>query len=869
MAVLDLAAGAWQVEGSITDLRYTPDLRRALPAELAPTQSGFENLRARADLTFTASRDVQAGTPIRFSVSGRLSSGRLADARLQHPLTDITAERLRCTNDGWEVRNLRANHGEASLQVDSAFGSGYSADSPVSIQGSITNFTLTQGLIEKLPATLQATWQKYRPLGLMDAAFGLAYDGRRWSAATDIKCQSVSLACEKFPYPLQRAQGKVVFRQDQQLDVDLWASAGKTPIHVKANVAKPGPDWHGVIAIKSNGLLPVDETLIESLKPSVREVMYALQARGRVSVDARYERNAGEKDRIVERATIDVADGFVRYQDFPYPLQRVRGRLEMHGDPLRGDTWLFQDFKGENDSCYVTCNGQWTPLAEGGNLDLKFVATDVPCDDELRDSLAPGPLRLWQGLRPTGTIDHIEIDFKHRTGAPRPDVDIVLNQYARKSDPERRSLVIQPTWFPYRMERVTGAVKYQRDGLFWLNNIRAQHGTVELATRGDGVFQQDGSWRVLLQRLTVDRLRADRELLAALPRDLGDALTQMKFSGLMALDGPMSFFGTSDPNEPVTVNWDLKVDVDDGHLTVHHHEVQDVFGEINVKGTRNGVRIINWGELNLDYLLCKGIKLTRLRGPWWMDQTRLVFGQQASQDAKQQAPQSLQAEVFGGSVAADGVISLGPEGSFQLAADLKNADVTLVAEEFQSPTQITGLADAQLRLAGSAQGSHTLNGAGGVQLTQANIYRLPAIISLLNEMRVRETGPNVFNSSNVDFRIQHNRFYFDRFDLHGASLTLKGQGEMGFDRRINLDFYTILGGENRWLPVVRPLLGEASRQFMKIRVTGSLDSPHMFREVLPGLNFQQAFPDQTSDATGDAPDRLPLSARRWGLMRQR
>jgi len=61
-----------------------------------------------------------------------------------------------------------------------------------------------------------------------------------------------------------------------------------------------------------------------------------------------------------------------------------------------------------------------------------------------------------------------------------------------------------------------------------------------------------------------------------------------------------------------------------------------------------------------------------------------------------------------------------------------------------------------------------------------------------------------------------------------------------------LEFYTILGGEKRWLPSVRPWLGQASQQFLQIKVTGPLDELRWTREVLPGLNetLQQLFPEQ-------------------------
>ena len=64
-------------------------------------------------------------------------------------------------------------------------------------------------------------------------------------------------------------------------------------------------------------------------------------------------------------------------------------------------------------------------------------------------------------------------------------------------------------------------------------------------------------------------------------------------------------------------------------------------------------------------------------------------------------------------------------------------------------------------------------------------------------------------------------------------------------RQLNLQFYTMVGRDELDVPVLRPLLGEASRQLMAIQVSGTLDRPQMTRQAFPGLNetLQQIFPE--------------------------
>ena len=85
---------------------------------------------------------------------------------------------------------------------------------------------------------------------------------------------------------------------------------------------------------------------------------------------------------------------------------------------------------------------------------------------------------------------------------------------------------------------------------------------------------------------------------------------------------------------------------------------------------------------------------------------------------------------------------------------------------------------------------------------------------------------------------------------------------MSLDQQLSLDFYSIMGREQRWSPLVRPFLGEASRQFLQIHVNGTLSNPQTTQEVLPGINetLQQLFPEQPVDpASTTARRNLTLS----------
>ncbi len=162
---------------------------------------------------------------------------------------------------------------------------------------------------------------------------------------------------------------------------------------------------------------------------------------------------------------------------------------------------------------------------------------------------------------------------------------------------------------------------------------------------------------------------------------------------------------------------------------------------------------------------------------------------------------------------------------------------------------VRGRASGAFRIGGTHHGAHTYRGAGTAQLRDTNLYELPFMLALMRTMRTGSRDRTAFTESDMEFRVQGNHLYFDRLDLQGDALTMKGVGEMNVDREIDLSFYTVVGREDAYFPLVRPLLGMASRRFLVVRAGGTIDEPIMSREVLPGLNdtLRQLFPEELTE----------------------
>jgi hypothetical protein len=110
---------------------------------------------------------------------------------------------------------------------------------------------------------------------------------------------------------------------------------------------------------------------------------------------------------------------------------------------------------------------------------------------------------------------------------------------------------------------------------------------------------------------------------------------------------------------------------------------------------------------------------------------------------------------------------------------------------------------------------------------------------------VQRPDRTAFTTSDIDFRVEGDDLAFERIDFSGDAISLKGKGRMNSQGEIDLKFHPLMGREERFIPLVRPIVGETGRQFLLVEVTGPLPDPQVKRTVFPQLDEQlaQLFPE--------------------------
>ncbi len=847
----DRRSSRFSVAGTAVGLEISPELRSGLPSEIAQKLQELGSLRCESQLDFRVSHDPDCVPTTRFDVTADVRRGRIDDPRLPFALSDLRA-RVRLNNGGFVVDDLQARNGQASIRV-SGNRQGYAADSPASLELYGNRIELDRNLVRVLPASICNDWYKFLPEGEVDAHFKLAFDGRRWTPEAEIKCLNVSFTCHKFPYRLERASGTIVHKNNR-LTAQLTAYAGGQPIRLGVAISNPGPRFTGGIQAEGENI-PFDEKLFAALPDGTQPVVRSLNPRGTFNFIAQQWRDDPERAEPHNHLAVTLNRCSLNYERFAYPLGNIRGALEM----IDG-VWTFRDLEGTNDTGLVKCQGSLGPGPDGRLLLLTFVGENVPLEEELRDALPPNMGELWKSLKPRGAVD-LNIDLAYDCTARRTSLKL-------RARPRSETSSLEPIYFPYRLDKFHGTIVYQ-DGHTDLENVEAVHGRTLISTGGTCDIAPDGGFHLKLKNLAVDRLKADHELLAALPEGLKRVVGELKPAGGLGLRGQVEFVKAGKAGAPLESAWDVIFDVHQGAIDAGV-KLENLYGSVKLAGGFDGKKFSSHGEVSLDAATYKNFQFTEIAGPLWIDNDHVLAGAWAEAQSPSRTPRRISGKIFGGTVQADCQVNLGASPQYTLRASLTDADLGQFAKENVSGRQrLNGKVLANVELQGTGRNTHTIRGAGGIRLHDADIYELPVMVALLKILNMREPDTTAFTRSDIDFRIQGEHVLLDRINFSGDAISLLGMGQMNFDRQINLTFHSIVGRTEHQVPILRSVLGEASQQIMQIRVEGTVDNPTTRSEAFPRVSqaIQKLQADLQKNRDPQPLPPPPTSQQTGGLLR--
>ena len=846
--VFNASDGSWSASGSLEGLALSPELTSALPDEVSRFTGQLGSLRAQAWCQFNLASGTSPSDPIQFRVDGSLVAGRVYDERLPIPLNDLQAS-VYADNSGVIIRDLIAHSGRSTVQLDCQTW-GYSRTSPMALKIKAQKFVVDKVWLDVLPqdSPLRSVWAKFEPAGEINAEVTLAFDGHRWKPDIHVTCLDASFAYNRFPYRAEHATGTLNLK-DNLLTLDLQALASGQEINIDGHVNNPGIDFTGWVRVNGANL-PIDEKLLTAMPEKQGEIVRSLSASGTFNFGLRLKRDTSQQ-RVNQELLVELNRCAMRYNKFPYPLRNITGTLRMENG-----RWTFDDLKGSNGSGTIWCRGSFTPADSGGDLNLNFAAVSVSLEEELRDALPVNSHRIWNDLKPRGTID-LESRVFYRSPGSAPVVTVWASPAAGRAPSD---VSIEPVYFPVRLDRIVGSANesrekawafFYRDGWVEFKNLRAQHGSVAVSTSGYCQFGADGSWHLHFHDLAADQIRIEHkhnpELIRALPAGLKKVISELQPVGPVNLHGTIDFARGPHPEDLVTADWLLDLQMHQGQLDCGIR-LENLFGGVHLKGSYNGKELVCYGDLAVDSVTYRDFQFTNVRGPVYIDDFRVLLGDQPEIQLNSPERRRISANAYGGKIEADCSVTLGSTPAYFLQANLANGDLNRFAGEALSGQQnLRGAVFADVKLTGAGTGVHSLRGEGNIHLREANIYQLPVMYALLKIWSARPPDTNAFTKSDVAFRVEGEHIVFDKIEFIGDAFCLSGNGEMNLATEIQLALHALAPSSQIQLPFVKEMMGQASQNLMLIHVNGTLAEPKATSEAFPELNqalqaFQQGEP---------------------------
>jgi len=741
-----------------------------------------------------------------------------------YPLEEVTGT-IEFDPGEIRLRDVSGRHGEGRMVLNGRVDltKPWCYDLTVAAEGAV----LDGALRAALPAEPREVWDKLAPTGRGGATVRVWRDGRGTPERTDVRLAMdgrTSAAYCGFPYRLEALRGTVRIAGSQAELEDVRGRHGAMTCRLRGTVGGVGAGAAQTnLAIDANDV-PLDDELIAAIGGEMGRAARTLRMAGMARhVRVRLRQNPGEK--LDYRVEADLDGSSFRPEVLPYAVGDANGTIAVVPGRV-----VIDRLAGRHGETPVRVDGQVLLDGNRPGVDLRIAARSVRLDEELLTALPPAARRIWRTVQPAGLAD-VEMAIQDNMPGSRRRFDYRLTLDAR-------GMSIRHEAFPYPLRGLTGRV-VAVPGRVTLTGLTASHGAMRLTA--SGVLTADANGEDARLSVGGSSVPIDAEFLAAMPGALAPLAKRFRPGGTCDLDlaeihvsqpsrddanGGAGPGGTaqSAPSSRAAAGatWALRgtvacrdavIDLGQGHKTFS--------GSLRGQASQGPGGLAIDAQVALDSVTVAQQKLTHAAGRLVKDRAaqivRLV---------------DLTARAHGGRAAGFAEIRLAEPLEYGVSLTVEDVDL---AELFQAALEgETKPADVKGRLAGTIQLTATpgakpaVRATGILRISDAKLYKLPVLLSLLHVLFLALPGDSAFSEGNVSYRLADNTLTFEEIFLRGPGMSIVGSGTLDLaSEALRLNF---LAGPPRKLPriaSVEALLEGIAREIAEIHVRGTLRKPQM------------------------------------------
>ena len=704
----------------------------------------------------------------------------------------------------------------------------------------IQNLPLDNRFHESLPQEWRALYDTYNPSGSVDMALSLgSHDDGNWQVANSVlTARNCRIRHAKFPYPLEKVSGTLTQQgTSRDLVVAVDAVAGGQPTSFRGKIQNAGPAASSQIDISVNRL-PIDAQLLAAVSPAARRTLESLAIRGAVDVRARLNRPAGLKRQLTIRLDGQFVDSSVKFQHFPWPIEKIRGEFSATISPTRY-AWRFETLSGQHADASLAGSGHLDGQpGRPGLFVLDLDAQHIRLDQDLRAACSDELRGLWDRVRPTGRLNG-RIAIRRQGTQP---VQVAIPRFTIDGG------TMQLTGFPYKLSDLsaTGSYDITKTGQrrLTLSSLNARHENTRLATRGLLEIDQRKDWMLRLESLACNDLVADDDLLQALPPRLRQTISHLNPQRTFHLSGLIELRGAGEPGFPITAAWDLETHLPGNRLTTGV-QLEDVSGKVTSRGKWYGQHAEMNGNFSLDSASLWGYQFRDIQGPFHYRNQDLVIGSnqafapRATNKRRLAIPlqERVTAKAVGGLFTLDAQARIDQQSTYHVKLNMSEANLEQFARLYlRDPRKLKGRMRGWVDLRGRGNSPSDLTGQGQLQVSPVELYELPIVVQLFDVLSLGPPQQTAFRYAQCDFQLARSKIQFNSIDLVGNSLQLRGRGQASFQGQVGLDFYSMLPKSRLPIPFLQPLIAPLTTGWVAVRVDGKANNPRARIRPAPVLD---------------------------------
>ncbi len=861
---IDQNDGMTDVKAKVSRAYLNRDLFDRLPGPWAAMLDDAKDLQCVCDLGVILRRDT-AGR-LSYHVRTTVHQGSFSHPKLPEPINDLRGVFV-CDPSGITIEASHGVFGDAIIRTAGRID-GLKWPCDVDLQVSASGLMLENRLAMALPPSIQTLWNKMQPNGRVDVNANLIHHIDQWDLRASIDCNAVDVRYEKFPYPVEGLVGRIEVQDGMAFSDALSGRIGDSRLQCAfRNPIRPGITSERFFAIQTDSPVTIDNSMLTSLTPrgepttTLETFIRSMRPRGTIQLESAVISATadGAQNRNI---VIRLVDGNVRYEKFAYPIGNITGKIEIENDLVR----LINVSARNTNAGVVTCEGSYrmpskepaqtfhlsdvTEKPLDSELLLNFVATDVPMDQALRNSLPESARQAWDSVSPNGLLDQLNVTvIQHGSDNPI-ELDITAKQH-ESAQITNRTLSLRPVALPYRLDVNGGSAAFDGKKVT-IRSLKGRHDASTLSADGQCIQNANGRWELALDLHSGSRLHPDAELIAAMPSQLRESMRKLQLRGPVSVRGKTRILLPDETDPFPNIAWNLGLQLE-GNRIGDVGPVHSLRGEIAVRGVQdqNGPRAV--GQIRIDSMHVDDFQVTSIEGPFSIIGDQLSLGNESRsssgwredrvRDDPDRTQSSIEGQMFGGKIGLDGHCILST-GNFAVNLSVKDGQLHNALAEFgHTDNELTGTLEGQAKLQGTLGIIDRLNGSGTARLYGANLYQLPLIVQVLNLLRITPTEDVAFTDGQVKFALDGETMEFNDLQLWGDLVALHGGGTLNRMHELDLTFNTRVSPQNSFTQLVRPLQSKRYTLWT-VDVRGPLHALQIERRAFDGVGetLERLFP---------------------------